>query len=60
MTIQRTTREVTTIGKLTALLPSGVTERNKINALCRSLGETTLTDIHRVFKSLPKLLCPLN
>jgi hypothetical protein len=60
MTIQQTTREVRAIEKLAALLPSGATECKKINALCRSLGENTLIDIHRGLKSLLKLFWPLN
>jgi hypothetical protein len=55
MTIQQTTREVRTIGKLTALLPSEARDTNILKVLARYLGNFYLIVIQLVLATFPKL-----
>jgi len=56
MTIQHTTREVRTIGKLTAPLPGEARDPHNLRALVQYLGNFHLIVIQLVLAALPKLL----
>jgi len=56
MTIQQTTREIRTIEKLTARLPSEARDPHNLNALSRYLGNFYLIVIQLILAAFPKLL----